>query len=228
MVCLLYHRYSLNAIIKELTLETIPSRYEDEIDLLELTKIIWDGKLWIIIATLLSIGLGATYTAIVPTIYEVEVNAKVHANANANGKLLRLVTQNANFDWSVKRKTQTLALETRKPEDLSVYSKDLENALSATTSQIIKSKKNELEQISKLSPAFLGTETVASAVLENQRFIYFFETIGLEQIEFSGPKTKIKSPKTHLVVVLAFVLGGMIGVLGVLIRSAYRNRIKNQ
>ena len=207
-------------------METTPSRYEDEIDLFELIKTIWDGKLWVIIATLLSTGIGTSYTAMVPTIYEVEINASVHADADA--KLLGVIAQNSTFDWSINAKTKTLVLETRKPEDPSVYSKDLENALSIVKSQIIKSKKNELEQISKLSPALLGTEAVATTVLANKRFIYSFETMELEPIEFSGPKTKIKSPKTPLVVALAFVLGGMIGVLGVLIRSAYRNRIQSQ
>lgn len=162
----------------------------------------------------------------VPTIYEVEFNTSVHADADA--KLLGLIAQNSTFDWSINAKTKTLVLETRKPEAPSVYSKDLTSALSIMNSQIIKSKKNELEQISKLSPALLGTEAVATTVLANKRFIYSFETMGLEPIEFSGPKIKIKSPKTPLVVALAFVLGGMIGVLGVLIRSAYRNRIQNQ
>lgn len=204
----------------------MPSRHEDEIDLFEVIKTIWDGKLWVIIATLLSTGLGVIYTMIAPTIYEIEINANTHTDADAT--LLGMVAKNSNFDWSINTKSMTLVLETRKPEDLSVYSKDLENARSKMNSRIIKSKKNELEQISKLSTALLGTEAVANTVLKNKRFIYSFETMGLEPIEFSGPKAKIKSPKTRLVVALAFVLGGLIGIFGVVIRSAYRNRTQNQ
>ena len=94
----------------------------------------------------------------------------------------------------------------------------------------MKSKKAELEQISKLNPALLGTEAVANTVLANQRFLHSFETMGLEPIKFSEPEVKVKSAETHEVVALAFVLGGMIGVIGALIRSSYqnRNRIQNQ
>jgi len=206
--------------------KTIPSRYDDEVDLFELIKTIWDGKLWIMIASLSSTGLGAMYTTVVPTIYNVQIKATMHAYADAT--IFEQVAQNSTFDWRISSGTKALVLETKKPESLSVYSKDLQNARSTINSQMIKFKKVELEQISRLNPTLLGTEAVAARVLSNQLFINSFETMGLKPIEFSEPEVKIKSPKTRRIVALAFVIGGIIGVLGVLIRSAYRNRFQNQ
>ena len=207
-------------------METIPSHYDNEINLFELIKTIWDGKLWVIIATLMSTGLGVAYTKVVPTVYRVQVHAAIHADAEA--KILGLVAHHSIFDWRHNKRSSNFFLETKKLEDSSVYLKDLESARAIMNSIWMQSKKDELEQISKLSPVLLGTEAVATRVLSNQRFLYSFETMGLEPVKFSEPETKIKSPNTSRVVALAFVLGGMIGVLSVLIRSAYRNRIQNQ
>ena len=211
-------------MVKELDMQIIPSSYDPETGLFELIKTIWDGKLWLVIASLVTTSVGATYTVVVPTVYQIEVYATAHADADADAdvKLLTEVAHRSKFGWKINADEKTFTLETQEPQNTAVYLEDLENARSITTIQLIKFKKDELLRISDLKPALLGTETIAATLLANQRFLYSFEKIELEIVRFSEPEIRVKSPKTTQIVVLSFIFGGLIGVLSVLIRSAYR------
>lgn len=207
---------------------------DDEIDLVELINIIWAGKLWLIVATVLATGVGGLYTVVVPTIYEVTVNATVHpdtggvvsvdSNPGANALILEMLPQYSEFNWNINSRTMYLTLETENAQSPQIYSKDLNKATALMTSQLMESTKHELEQIAKLGPYFQGTEQVSKRVLKNQRFLYSFETKGLETVNFSTPQVRIKHPKTQSIVALSVVFGGIIGVLGILIDGIFRNR----
>lgn len=207
-------------------------RYDDEIDLFELIQTIWEGKIWIILATAVATCLGGLYIIATPTIYEVTVKPTIHADADADAdaKIVKQFTQHSNLQWDItaNKKSHSLTLETGAPESAETYMAALEKSAQIATAQLIQSKKDELAQISDLSPALLGTEVVAKTVLSNQRFLNSFETMGHKAIEFSEPTIQVKAPKTNLIIALSFVLGGMVGVLGILIRSAYRNRVRQQ
>ena len=211
-------------------MEKLQPNYGDEIDLFDLIKIIWDGKLWVIMSAILTTSVGGIYATVVPKIYEVKVKVKINTIVDENredAKLLEMLTSHSKFGWNISAKTTTMVLETQELQEVTVYYKDLENARSLVNSKLVTMKKNELQQISKLGPSLLNTEVVATTVLLNQRLLYQLETMGLEIVEFSRLETRIKSPKTGLVMVLAFLFGGMIGVFGILMQRAYQNREQN-
>lgn len=185
---------------------------------------IWEGKAWVILATVISTGLGGLYIAVTPTVYEISISVMVHADANA--KILQSIQQNSDLRWTINSKTKTLTVETKTPLEPKKYTTDIESASKRATAALLRSYEDELDQISKLGPSLLGSETVAATVLRNQRFINSFKTRGEEIASFSSPVESVRSPKTKLVLALTVVLGGMIGILGVLVRSAYQNRAK--
>ena len=199
-------------------------QYDDEIDLFELMQTIWEGKAWVILLTVISTGLGGLYIAVTPTVYEISISARVHADADA--EILQLIQQNSDLPWTSNSKTKTLTVETKTPLEPEKYTTDLESASERAKATLLQSYEDELKQISKLAPSLLGTEAVAATVLRNQRFINSFKTREGQIASFSFPVESVKSPKTKLVLALTFVLGGMLGVLGVLVKSAYQNRAK--
>lgn len=192
---------------------------DNQIGIFELIKNIWDGKIWIILATTLATGIGGLYVITAPTVYKVRINFATQADVAEIQQFLEF----SKFNWTVNSRVKSLSLETKQPLDPKLYSEDLEQSMIKIITQLTQSKKQELERIFKLSPALQGTEAVANIVLSNQSFIYSVETLDSEVIRFSNPKIQVKSPNVKLVLMLAIVLGIIIGVTAVLIRSAYQH-----
>ena len=88
-------------------------QYDDEIDLFELIQTIWEGKAWVILATMISSGFGGLYIAVTPTVYEISITARVHADAGA--QVLQNVQQNSDLPWTATSKTKTLTIDTKAP-----------------------------------------------------------------------------------------------------------------
>ena len=192
---------------------------DNEIGMFELIKIIWDGKIWVILAIAVTTGIGSIYIAITPTVYQVGINIETLTDVNDIQQIPRF----SEFNWTINEKAKSIFLETKQPLDPKLYTQDLEQAVEKITTQLTQSKKQELERIFKLSPALQGTEAVAKIVLSNQSLIHSVETLDLEVITFSDSKIQIKSPNIKKILMLATVLGLIIGVIGVLIRSGYRH-----
>lgn len=201
-------------------------QYDDEIDLFELMQTIWEGKAWVILATLISTGLGGLYISVTTKVYEISISAMVHADAGAGAEILQIIQQNSDLPWTINSRTKTLTVETKAPLEPKKYTTDIKSASERTKASLLRYHEDELNQIFKLPPLLLQTEAVANTVLRNQRFINRFKTEGEEIASFASPVESVKSPKIKTVLALTFILGGMLGVLGVLVKSAYRNRAK--
>lgn len=192
---------------------------DNEIGMFELIKIIWDGKIWVVVAIAVATGIGSIYIAITPTVYKVGINIETLTDVNVIEQIPRF----SKFNWTINEKAKSISLETKQTLDPKLYTHDLVQAVEKITTQLTQSKKQELERIFKLSPALQGTETAAELVLSNQSLIHSVETLDLELITFSDPKIQVKSPNTKTILVLAIVLGSIVGIVGVLIRSGYRH-----
>ena len=94
-------------------------QYDDEIDLFELMQTIWEGKAWVILLTVISTGLGGLYIAVTPTVYEISISVRVHADADA--EILQLIQQNSDLPWTSNSKTKTLTVETKTPLEPEKY-----------------------------------------------------------------------------------------------------------
>lgn len=200
-------------------MESVKLGNDNEIGLFELIKIIWDGKIWVILAITLTTGIGSIYIAITPIVYQVGINVETLTDVNDIRRIPRL----SKFNWTINKKANSIFLETKQPLDPKLYSEDLEQAVKKITTQLTQSKKQELERIFNLSPALQGTEAVAEIVVHNQSLIYSIEALDLEVMTLSNPKIQVKSPNVKTILALAIVLGLIIGVIGVLIRSGYRH-----
>lgn len=200
--------------------------YDHEIDLFELIQTIWNKKIWVIFATVISTGLGGLYTVTTPTVYQISVKVTFHHNSHPKTEFLQLIQQNSDHQWVINPKNQTFIIETQNPAELDAYASDIVNATKQAQIELLQVYKDELSQIANLAPSLLGTEAVAKTVLRNQRFINGLKTRDSYLATLSDPVQSVKSPKVNLVLASAFILGGIVGVLMVIVRKAYENRIE--
>lgn len=204
---------------------------DDEIDLFELFETLWDGK-WLISAfVVLAAVIGFGYTQVASPSYQVSVpytyniysvSAQQICGGNigciegeSNKHLMALIGSG----WSAG-----LSLNTEAPAAPEHYLAELEQHNQDLTKSILAEAKAELELIqTELSDALLGTERVATNMLNAKRVVQAVES-GEVAVSFGNPSIVKSSPRVKLIVVLSVVLGGMIGMMFVLLRSALQKR----
>ena len=209
---------------------------DDEIDLLELCQTLWDGK-WLIsvfvaLATLLAFGLSqfveAKYNISIPYAFNIySTNTQQICGTDSicmDGEATkRLLTFFGNTWDKVEKKSELFHL-TSSPLDVSEYKAQIERASAALTNDVYLEAKYEYSLIqTELKDILLSTETVAKNVLNSNRIIQSVDN-GQSVVSFGSISIVKSSPKVLLILILAGVLGGIIGVFFVLVRKAIKKR----
>ena len=108
--------------------------------------------------------------------------------------------------------------------DLNEYQSQIEEANIALTNEVYLEATNELALIqNELTDALLGTERVATNMLNAKRIIQFIDN-GQSAITFGSVSVVKSSPKVSLILPFLVVLGGMVGVFFILVRNAIAKR----
>lgn len=210
--------------------------YDDEIDLFEVFETLWNGK-WLISAfVLLASSIGFGYSQVAQPKYDVSVPYIINAysvsahqicgsntqcmEAEANKRLLSLL----DGSWMKEKNTSNLSLSTTNPLDISEYEAEIGRANLALTNEVYVEATTELALIqTELTDALLSTERVATNMLNAKRLIHTIDG-GQSAITFGSVSVVKSSPKVPLILALSVVLGGMIGVFFILVRSAVKKR----
>ena len=119
-------------------------------------------------------------------------------------------------------KSPMISLTTITPLLLGDYEILIEGASKRLTALVRGEAEAELESIKSISNSSLyGTERVATNMLNAKRVIRTVDS-GKGVINFGPVSITTVSPKKPLVLALSVVLGGMLGVVFILVRSAFR------
>ena len=216
-----------------------------ELDIIEFLEMLWDGK-WLIsvfvaLATLLAFGLSqfveAKYNISIPYAFNIySTNTQQICGTDSicmdgkatkrcmDGKATkRLLTFFGNTWDKVEKKSELFHL-TSSPLDVSEYKAQIERASAALTNDVYLEAKYEYSLIqTELKDILLSTETVAKNVLNSNRIIQSVDN-GQSVVSFGSISIVKSSPKVLLILILAGVLGGIIGVFFVLVRKAIKKR----
>ena len=213
----------------------------DEIDLFELVEQLWRGKLTILSTMVLALAFGAgvcllkgsppatdhtvstTFTHVIyPIVAQQDCQGKMKClNDFANQSLSLLIDEN----WLLSDKQ--LSLVTDSPLSEEQYDAQLTAVTNAATDEIFIRARSELILINEsLNPALLGTERVATSLLNATRVMATIES-GTPAISFEpviiSPPTQPKS-KTPIIIAVSLVLGCIFGSVIVLLRNALQSR----
>lgn len=220
--------------------------HDDEIDLFEIFQILWDGKRLIsaFVALVMLIGLG--YVQVAQSKYKVSAPYRVNvysvlrqqicesnkqiceSNNQISGCLddgtLNILLDVLGGGWNVSNKNLTISKITSTPLPLNQYESLFSDALTRANDSIRGEAISELTLIDSLSNnSILGTEHVSTNLLNAKRVIQSIDN-GQNVVALGSVSVVKISPKVSLILALSAVLGGMIGVLFVVIRSALRKR----
>lgn len=209
---------------------------DDEIDLFALLQTLLDGKWLISACVVLTTLIGFGYSQVSQTKYNVSVpyfcniyslsvkeNCGNRVNCMESQTIKRFLYLLGN-NWRQMKKTSTLSFKTSSPLDLSEYKSQIEDANTALTSEIYTEATNELNIIqTELTDTLLGTEIVANNMLIAKRVVMSIDS-GKKAFTF-GPVSVVKSSnKVQPIIVLSVILGVIIGVFVILVRSALAKR----
>ena len=218
-------------------MSVVRDTYDDEIDLFEFFEILWGGK-WLIIGVSLLMGLiGFGYTKFsgenqyevsVPYVVGIYSVASQQACGENVGCMENEVTKKLSVfldsDW-VPTNNGMLRRTTPQRPDVASYQADLERANDRITQEAYADATTELAWIeNELNDDLLGTEIVATNVLNAKRVIAFIDGGGAV-LTFGD--ISIEEINALKVVILFIVLGGIIGVFSVFFYNAIRVRNDN-
>lgn len=216
---------------------------EYEIDLFELCKTLWDGRLLISGCLILTVLIGLGYSQIAQPKYDVSIsfknnlyspntqqfcltNIKCVEQIN-NKKLLYLLGSG----WTIDNKEANLLLSTKLLLDISEYEAQIERIKLAITDEIYAEAEDELEAIqtglqSEMRYVLWGKESVTRNMMNAKRIIKFVDG-GKSAVNFGSVSVSKVSPKVYLILTMSLILGGIIGATYVLIAHAIQKRKKN-
>jgi hypothetical protein len=208
---------------------------DDEIDLFELFETLWDGKWLIISFALLTVLLGFLYTQTVQDKYKVSVSYVINIHSLANqprcgndircqeNQMISTILWSIGSDWTKEKNifTQTVF----NPESIEHYQhifSVIQNDLNKTVLEQAKGNIDIIE--SDFLPALLGTESIATSLLDAKRVVTEVGKNGINVMSIDTPSVSIMSRKTPLILSVSALLGGMAAILYIIIRSAIRKR----
>jgi len=221
--------------------------YDDEIDLIELFRIFWDGK-WIIFAfAVLTTLAGFSYSQVAKPNYEISVPYEVNIysvlsqqiceTSNHNSKYwlasdcladrtLTLALNELTGSWHLADRTATIWSETTSPLPLDDYRSMLSDAVKTTNNFIRDEAVSEIRLIESLSNRNgLATERVATNMLNSKRAIQWIDN-GQSAINFGTISISQISPNIQFILILSTITGVLSGALFVCACHAIR-KIKN-
>ena len=209
--------------------ELKPVYQNDEIDLFELIKTLWEEKLWILMFTFLAAVAGFSYAFLATPKYSVSLDYSINAamptgEAGEAGEVVNRVIGLLPSGWVKANKQDRLTLETLFPESDDTYQTKFRDISKSVSQDLLAQAQSDVEIILNELPTTLqSTEAVAVQMLNAKKTVRALIG-GSYAIDFGTPGITQVAPKKSLIMVLSIVLGGMIGVMYVLIRSAVRNR----
>ena len=202
---------------------------DDEIDLIELFEILWNGKLFILTATILATIVGLAYALFTKPVYVPKykisvpyVNVISYGSSNET-KLGFILDPSWTLEGSQFTKTEM------NPVDAKTYLSQLEKANNALTVEVLSEVELELRFLKKSVEEMVqlaSSETFISNFLNVRRLSFNIEN-GAKVMRFgdvSINEIKPQPSKDNLKIALAFVLGLFASMAFVLIRSAFEQR----
>ena len=202
---------------------------DDEIDLIELFEILWNGKLFILTATILATIFGLAYSLFTKPVYVPKykisvpyVNVISYGSSNET-KLGFILDSSWTLEGSQFTKTEM------NPVDAKTYLSQLESANNALTVEVLSEVELELRFLKKSVEEMVqlaSSETFISNFLNVRRLSFNIEN-GAKVMRFgdvSINEIKPQPSKDNLKIALAFVLGLFASMAFVLIRSAFEQR----
>ena len=216
-------------ICSENKMSEIKRTSDDEIDLIELFEIIWNGKLFILTATILATIVGLAYALFSKPVYVPKykisvpyVNVISYGSSNET-KLGFILDSSWTLEGSQFTKTEM------NPVDAKTYLSQLENANNALTVEVLSEVELELRFLKKSVEEMVqlaSSETFISNFLNVRRLSFNIEN-GAKVMRFgdvSINEIKPQPSKDNLKIALAFVLGLFASMAFVLIKNALQQR----
>ena len=206
--------------------ELKPVCQNDEIDLFELIETLWKEKLWILMFTFLAAVAGFSYAFLATPKYSVSLDYSINAAMPTGeaGEVVNRVIGSLPSGWVKANKQDRLTLETLVPESDDTYQTKFRDISKSVSQDLLAQAQSDVEIILNELPTTLqSTEAVAVQMLNAKKTVRALIG-GSYAIDFGTPGITQVAPKKPLIMALSIVLGGMIGVMFVLIRSAVRNR----
>ncbi|MBM6552354.1 Wzz/FepE/Etk N-terminal domain-containing protein [Marinomonas ostreistagni] len=207
---------------------------DDEIDLFELFQTLWEGK-WLITAfVVLALVAGGSYAYLAQPKFNVSVpyainiypvSAQQICDSNVScieGEVNKRLSALSEGKWSLQN--ASVSISTTAPAAASVYAQELSEYQKVITSEVYREATVELNLIQNdLNEALLNTERVATNMLNAKRTLQMIDN-GQQVVSFGSVNIAKTAPKVPLILALSIVLGGMVGVFYVLVRSMIRKR----
>ena len=205
---------------------------DDEINLIELFEILWNGKLFILTVTILATIVGFAYAQFTKPVYVPNykiavpyVNVISYGSSNET-KLGFILDSSWTLEGSQFTKTAI------NPEDAKTYLSQLENVNNELTAEVLSEAELELRFLKKSVEEMVQltfSERMMFDILGIERLIFKLEN-GVKAIrlgDLSIAESMRPSNKDKLKIVLAFVLGLFASMAWVLLRHALAQRQKS-
>jgi len=202
---------------------------DDEIDLIELLEILWNGKLLILTVTILATIVGFAYAQFSKPVYVPKytiavpyVNIISYGSSNET-KLGFILDSSWKLEGSQFTKTET------NPVDTKTYLRQLETVNNALTAEVLSEAELELRFLKESVEEMVQltySERMMFDILGIQRLIFKLEN-GVKAIrlgEISIVEFMPPSSKDNLKIALALVLGLFASMAFVLIKNAFQQR----
>jgi uncharacterized protein involved in exopolysaccharide biosynthesis len=233
-----------NAPQQPVMVPTYFAQPSDEIDLFELAEQLWRGKFIIVTTVVLALCVGGAvrflrtpqpgtdYTVAAEfthTVYPVLAQQNCEGNMGClNSFANQALAQFIESDWALAG--SSLNLITESPLEEAQYEAQLTAVGKALTEQTLADARAELSLINEsLNPALLGTERIATSVLNATRVITALEsgdsTITFKSVIISPPQDPEQpASKTRIILAMSLILGAVGGAVIVLTRNGFQNR----
>ena len=202
---------------------------DDEIDLIELFEILWNGKLFILAVTILATIVGFAYAQFTKPVYVPSYKIAVpYVNVISYGspnetKLGFILDSSWSLEGSQFTKTEINLVAAK------TYLSQLEKVNNALTAEVLNEAEQELRFLKKSVEEmvqFTFSERMMFDILGIERLIFKLEN-GAKAIrlgDLSIAESTPPSSKDNLKIALAFVLGLFVSMAFVLIKNAFQQR----
>ena len=202
---------------------------DDEIDLIELFEILWNGKLFILTVTIFATIFGFAYAQFtkpvyVPTYTIAVPYVNVISYGSSNETKLGFILDSS---WTLEEAQFTKTEIT--PVDAKTYLSQLENVNKALTAEVLSEAELELRFLKKSVEEMVqltSSERMMFDILAIERLIFKLEN-GVKAIrlgDVSIAESMPPSSKDNLKIALAFVMGMFASMAWILMRHALRQR----
>ena len=216
----------------------VNNNMDDEIDLFELFKTLWNGKWWVVSFIFISMLFGVAYIQVLKPSYQVSIFYNIYneqfcdLESNSNcienstiGAVLNEINMIKGIDkvedtWKWDAKKKHFNLVTESPLTVDEYREYFEQISTEVTLQLRQQAKLDYDFIqNNLNAALQSTEYAALNIVDANRILHAVDN-GEIAIAFSLPLIEEKT-KRALALCLSMLLGAMLGICVVLIRHSF-------